>query len=93
MKKQMVLLAALLAVMTTSAYAGTGGTEFDAVWDKIEGWTQGTLGRIIALVLIIVGVVGGIARQSLLALAVGVGCGLGLFTAPSVLEAVMTANG
>lgn len=88
-----VALAIVLSfVFTNPAYAGTGGTEFDDVWTTLTDWTQGTLGRIIAGAMILVGIVGGIARQSLMAFALGIGGGVGLYNSPTVVESIMTAT-
>ncbi|AIJ10670.1 Conjugative transfer protein TraA (plasmid) [Edwardsiella anguillarum ET080813] len=39
-----------------------------------------------------VGIVGGIARQSLMAFAMGIGGGMGLYNAPTVVESMMSAT-
>src|SRR5690606_21551597 len=64
-----LMVGAMLA--PEAALAGTGGTEFDDVWDTLVDWTQGTLGRIIAIAIIIVGACIGVVRQSLMTFAVG----------------------
>lgn len=91
-----MLLLALVAVAALTApdmaHAGAGGTEFDEVWTTIKDWTQGTLGRIIAGALILVGIVGGIARQSLMAFAIGIGGGMGLYNSPVIVESIMGAT-
>lgn len=79
-------------MFANQAHAGTGGTEFDDIWTTITDWTQGTLGRIIAGSMILVGIVGGIARQSIMAFAMGIGGGVGLYNSPTVVEAIMTAT-
>lgn len=79
-------------MFTNQVHAGTGGTEFDDIWTTITDWTQGTLGRIIAGSMILVGIVGGIARQSIMAFAMGIGGGVGLYNSPTVVEAIMTAT-
>lgn len=93
---QRQLMLAVLVLMalaiTEPAMAGTGGDEFDDVWQTLSGWTQGTLGRIIAGAMVLVGIVGGIARQSLMAFALGVGGGMGLYNTPTVVESVMSAT-
>lgn len=84
---------ALLAVMLSpEAHAGAGGSAFDSVWETVKDWTQGTLGRVIAGAMILVGIVGGIARQSLMAFALGIGGGMGLYNAPDVVESIMSAT-
>ena len=94
MKKQTMVRVATVAamlVLPAAVMAGTGGTEFDGVWTLVTDWIQGSLGRTIAGLLVLIGVIAGIARQSLMALAVGIGGGVGLFYAPSVIDATMTA--
>ncbi|WP_411978799.1 TraA family conjugative transfer protein, partial [Vibrio sp. 811] len=79
-------------MFANQAHAGTGGTAFDDVWVTLKDWTQGTLGRIVAGAMILVGVVGGIARQSLMAFAMGIGGGMGLYNSPTVVESIMSAT-
>ncbi len=50
------------------------------------------MGRIVAGAMILVGVVGGIARQSLMAFAMGIGGGMGLYNSPTVVESIMSAT-
>lgn len=88
----LALVAVVAATATDAAFAGGGGTEFDQVWTTIKDWTQGTLGRIIAGALILVGIVGGIARQSLMAFAIGIGGGMGLYNSPIIVESIMGAT-
>nr|WP_281271255.1 TraA family conjugative transfer protein [Pseudomonas luteola] len=52
-------------------------------------WTQGTLGRIIAIGIILVGACVGVVRQSLMTFAVGLAMGMGLYNAPTVVESIM----
>lgn len=73
-------------------FAGTGGTEFDSVWQTLSDWTQGALGRIIAGSMVLVGIVSGVARQSLMAFAIGIGGGVGLYNAPNVIDSVLAAT-
>ena len=90
----LLTLAALLMAMPEQAYAssggggGTGADDFNDIWQRLQGWTQGTLGKVIAGSMVIVGIVMGIARQSLMAFAVGTGGGMGLSYSPDIIEAV-----
>lgn len=85
-------LAVALLTLPDQAWAGKGGTAFNDVWDTLKDWIQGTLGRIVAGAMILVGVISGIARQSLMAFALGIGGGMGLYNAPFVVETVMSAT-
>jgi conjugal transfer pilus assembly protein TraA len=88
-----LVLASIVVLMTPDfALAGGGGSEFDDVWNTLKDWTQGTLGRIVAGAIILVGIIGGIARQSLMAFAMGVGGGMGLYNAPTIIESIMSAT-
>ncbi|MFE8034499.1 TraA family conjugative transfer protein [Thiohalocapsa marina] len=72
--------------------AGTGGTEFQATYDMLIGWMTGLLGRIIAIAFIIVGLIAGVARQSIMSFAIGIAAGLGIFMAPDIIDAVVSAT-
>lgn len=98
MNGQSLAMAAVMGLMVMSlvapesALAGTGGTEFDTVWTTLTDWMQGTLGKIAAGAMILVGIIAGVARQSLMAFAVGVGGGVGLYNTPTIIDNVMTAT-
>ncbi|WP_444679537.1 TraA family conjugative transfer protein [Halomonas sp. E19] len=79
-------------VLSDASFAGTGGGEFDDVWYLLEEWTQGTLGRIITLAIILVGAVMGVVRQSLMTFAVGFAMGMGLYNAPLIIDAIVGAT-
>lgn len=87
-----VLAVAVLVATSDAALAGTGGTEFDDIWLTLTDWVQGTLGRVVSGAMVMVGIIGGVARQSLMGLGMGVGAGLGLYNTPTVVESIMTAT-
>lgn len=77
------------------ALAGdSGGSDgdFEDIWDTLVDWSQGTLGRTIALAFVLVGLVRGIAQQSVMAFALGVGAGLGLYNAETIVDSIMGAT-
>lgn len=74
------------------ALAGTGGDSFDSIWVTLTDWMQGTLGRVVAGAMVLVGIVGGIVRQSIMSFATGVGGGVGLYNTPTIIESIMTAT-
>ena len=88
----LIIFAAILVLLSDSVVAGAGGAEFDDVWTQVKDWTQGTLGRIAAGGMILVGTIMGIARQSLMPLATGVGSAMGLYNSPTVVESIMSAT-
>ncbi|WP_406546074.1 TraA family conjugative transfer protein [Succinimonas sp.] len=87
------LIAAVLGLCVAGdVLAGTGGDEFSDVWETLKEWIQGTLGRVIAGSMILVGIVAGVARQSISAFAVGIGGGIGMYNTPTVIESVLSAS-
>lgn len=80
-----------LAIFASASYAtgtGDGLTDFDGIWNRIQGWISGTLGKVIAGSMILVGIATGIARQSLMAF-IG---GIGLAYVPEILGSVFGAT-
>ncbi|OSZ33075.1 conjugal transfer protein TraA [Alcaligenes faecalis] len=87
-----VLMVAMFLLAVNTSHAGAGGLEFEEIWQTLKEWTQGTLGRIIAGAMILIGIIGGIARQSLIAFALGIGGGIGLYNAPDIIESILSAT-
>ena len=84
------LIALAILVTTTAAIAGTGGTEFVQLYDLLEGWTTGMLGKSIALASFLVGMGFSVVNQSLVPVAVGIGAAAALAYTPEVLNGVIT---
>lgn len=91
--KQIGLFSAAIApVAVMAAGVGAGAADdFLETLTLLTEWTTGTLGQVIALSMVIVGVIVGITRQSLMAFVIGIGGGMGLNFAPTIIENVFTA--
>jgi conjugal transfer pilus assembly protein TraA len=90
--KTVLASAAVAAVaLVPEAMAGTGGTEFDDIYTLLVGWTQGTLGKIIALGMFMVGLSAGIVNQSIVSVVIGIGGALALYYGPTVINGVVAA--
>lgn len=88
-----VLCAVSLLLLTPDVFAGTvGSSEFGSIYTMLTGWLQGTLGRIMAVTFVAVGLVGGVMRGSIMGFVVGIAAGLGVYTAPNVIDAIVTAT-
>lgn len=85
-------LLTLTLSICSDTLAGIGGDEFADVWDTLKEWIQGTLGRVVCGSMILVGIVAGVARQSISAFAVGIGGGIGLYNTPTVIESVLSMS-
>lgn len=81
---------ALLALVAGAASAGTGGTEFDTMYDMVVDWTEGTLGKLLAVTAFLIGMGMGVIRQSILAVVLGIAFALTLAYAPAIIDAVFT---
>ena len=89
-----VALACGLFAGATAVYAGVGGTtpggsEFDDIWTLIQGWSQGVL---IALGALIVGIAFGLVRQSVVAAVIGISMAIVLQYGPDVIEGIVTST-
>jgi conjugal transfer pilus assembly protein TraA len=74
-----------------AAYAGSD-TTFDNTWNTMQGWLQGSLGRVLSATFITIGLVYGAARQSVMGFATGAGAGIGMNTAPGVIGQIVGAS-
>ncbi len=95
LKKFAFPLLVLLGMSAAIAGVATGGAntgDFDVIVGILTDWTTGTLGQAVAISMVIVGLIAGIARQSLMALVIGVGGGMGLSYAPTVINNVFSAG-
>lgn len=81
-----------LALLASKAYAGADGAEFDNIYTLIQGWATGTLGRIIALSIVLVGLGAAVVSRSFMPLVGGIVAALVMVTAPTVVEGIITAS-
>ena len=86
------LAAGLCLIGATLAQAGSGGTEFDSLYTLIEGWMKGTLGKLIAIVMVAVGIGVGVLRGSILGAVSGIAGGVAMFYAPDIIGGIVTAT-
>lgn len=86
------LIVLILAISAQFAFAGTGGTEFNDLYQMLLGWTTGVLGKTIALGAFLVGMGFTIVNQSLIPVAIGIGSAAALAYTPAVLDSVMVAT-
>lgn len=97
MKLSKVLLFAIvisLALVPDLAFASgaSGGQEFQEIYAWLKGITQGVLGMLLALAAFLVGMVIGVARQSIMAFLIGVAFAIALYYGPNVIESIFGAT-
>ena len=73
------------------AIAGTDGTEFQDLYTMVKGWTNGYLGRSIALVFLLIGLGVGVVRGSIISAVGCIAAAMCLLIAPSVIESIISA--
>ncbi|TDB47865.1 TraA family conjugative transfer protein [Photorhabdus luminescens] len=83
----------ILALGVAAVYAkGTTQTGFSDVWQTITEYMQGSLGRVLVGLIVIVGVAAAVVRQSLMVFAVAVGAAIGLYYSPSIIDGMMASS-
>lgn len=94
MKKQIIKslgIVAALGLAVTAAHAGTD-TDFDDISTKLTSWTQGSLGKSLGIASLAVGIGMGVVRQSLMAVATGIGTALVSNYGPTAINKIFTAT-
>lgn len=86
-----ILLTVCNEVFATTA-SGTGADDFSDVHDRIVAWTTGVMGKTISIGMVLIGIIMGMVRQSLVAFVIGIGAALGLNYTPTLIENVFSAT-
>ena len=82
---------AFLAV-APDALAAAGADDFNTIYERLNAWVSGSLGKSLALAFLVVGLVVGLVRGSLVGALVSIGAGLCLVTMPSILTSLFGAG-
>lgn len=91
-KLQVAALLLVAASIPMQAYAGAGGTEFTQVYDQLTGWSNGTLGKVLGIAALLVGLGVGVIKQSVIAAVVGIAVALTAGFGPGVIDGVITTG-
>ena len=86
-----VLLGLGLAGAALSAVAGTGGGEFQTLYNMLFSWTTGFLGKAIALFAFLLGAGMGVARSNIMPALIGIVFALVLTLGPNIIAGMFTA--
>ena len=90
-KKNIILIAALL-VVSSSAFAGTTGTEFQSLYTWINGVVTGYFGKAVAVAAVGVGALISIARTNPIPILAGVGFAIFEQYTPTIVSGILTAT-
>ncbi len=89
--KKSLMFALMAALACGAAYAGTSGAEFEALYNMVENWATGYLGRAIALIFLLVGLGVGIIRGSIVGAISCIAAAMSFLIAPTVVSGILTA--
>ena len=84
-------MAGMVALRAGAAHAGTD-TTFDTITTTVQGWAEGSLGKVLAIGSLVVGGGYAVATQSLRAAVTAVGLALTMAYGPGVLSGIFTAT-
>jgi conjugal transfer pilus assembly protein TraA len=85
---------ALMGLVATAAMAGNGGNAaFGALATQLIEWSQGSLGIIIAVAALLVGLSIGVVKQSMMAVVLGLGIAIALYYGPTVITGLLASTG
>lgn len=91
-----LLTFALVAIVgyafASSGNASTGGAEFTDLYNLVLGWTEGVLGKTIAVAAFLIGMIMGVAKQSIWAFAIGCLFAASLAFGPGIIEGIFSAG-
>ncbi len=78
--------ACALFFAASAAFAANGDTDFQDLYTKLQSWSQGTLGRSISLMFLLVGLGVGVIRGSIMGAVVCVAAAMALFIGPDIID-------
>lgn len=80
-----------LYMVFNNAMASGGDAEFGDIYNKLTEWSQGTLGKLLALICVVVGTAYTVSRGTLIYAVIGVAICLVLYNAPTIIDSLMDA--
>lgn len=92
MKKTSFVLAAVLALACASAIAGTTGTEFQTLYNWINGVVTGYFGKAVAVAAVGIGALLSLAKANPIPVLAGVGFAIFLQYTPTIITGIITAT-
>lgn len=72
-------------------FAGTTGTEFGGIYNLIKGWSEGYLGRTLAIAAFLVGAIVGFAKSTAMPALVGIIFAVLFGIGPGIIDGIASA--
>ena len=88
-RKSALLVGLMTAAATASA--STEGTEFQDLYDMLVGWSEGYLGKALAIAAFLTGAIVGFAKSTAMPALVGVVFAVVFSIGPGIISGMMTA--
>ncbi|KZX85379.1 hypothetical protein A3715_17165 [Oleiphilus sp. HI0009] len=82
---------AIAAPSLVLASSASTDTDFQEALDLVIGWAQGTLGKLAAISMLVVGIVMGVMRQSIFAAVPAIAAAVCMYVGPTVIDSVFSA--
>ena len=84
-------IAASSHVLAAPAFAGTTGTEFTGLYNLVKGWSEGYLGRTLAIAAFLVGAIVGFAKSTAMPALVGIIFAVLFAIGPGIIDGIASA--
>ena len=84
-------IAASALVLAAPVMAGTTGTEFGGLYNLVKGWSEGFLGRTLAIAAFLVGAIVGFARSTAMPALVGIVFAVLFAVGPGIIDGIASA--
>jgi len=82
---------AMSVSMAFPAFAGTTGTEFGGLYNLVKGWSEGYLGRTLAIAAFLVGAIVGFAKSTAMPALVGIIFAVLFAIGPGIIDGIASA--
>lgn len=84
-------VASVSLMLAAPAFAGTTGTEFGGLYDLVKGWSEGFLGRTLAIAAFLVGAIVGFAKSTAMPALVGIIFAVLFAIGPGIIDGIASA--
>ena len=84
-------LIAISASIAAPAFAGTSGTEFGSLYNLVKGWSEGFLGRTLAIAAFLTGAIVGFAKSTAMPALIGIIFAVLFAIGPGIIDGIASA--
>ena len=84
-------VAASALALAVPAFAGTTGSEFTGLYNLVKGWSEGYLGRTLAIAAFLVGAIVGFAKSTAMPALVGIIFAVLFAIGPGIIDGIASA--